>query len=262
RPRAWTWPTTAPGTSGSATWPSVASAAFAAGASWSSAGHHTSTPRPTDSVGRPCPEARVEIRSGRPLLCAGWPGGISVARLIPVPLTVSELLGQEEQMMSRTSIALAGAVLAMATAARAAAPPAPSQTGNVTVFKLNALVGSPFRTEANDKVGTLKDLVVDADGRIVYGVMAHGGVAGVGNKLFAVPPAVLQTLAPVAGSADTKEFTLRVDKATLDNTPGFDDKNYPTAPSPIFTNTGQDPKAAGEHAGPAAAAAGEVKLFR
>ncbi len=166
--------------------------------------------------------------------------------------------------MLRTSIAFAWAA-ALALVAGTAVPadqPAPSQTGTVTVYKVNALLGTAFRTAAGEKVGTLKDIVIDPDGRIVYGVLSHGGVAGVGDKLFAVPPAVLQTLGPAAGNADRKAFTLQVDKATLDNTAGFNEKNYPTAPGPIFTTAGQGAKAAGDHANSPAAAAGEAKLFR
>src|SRR5207244_7518049 len=92
----------------------------------------------------------------------------------------------------------------------------------------------------NDKaedLGKLDDLMIDQDGRIVYGIMSHGGLAGVGDKLFAVPPEALRTLSEVNGK---NQFTLDISKATLDNQPGFNEKDYPTAPSPIFKATDKD----------------------
>jgi len=140
--------------------------------------------------------------------------------------------------MHRIHLALVWAAgVALVVGAAAGADEARKDQTAGAVYKASALNGIAFRNDANEVVGKLYDLVADQDGRIVYGILSHGGVAGVGDKLFAVPPEALRTLHEANGK---NAFTVRVSKATLDNTPGFNVKDYPTAPSPIFQATDKD----------------------
>src|SRR5436190_21783688 len=70
--------------------------------------------------------------------------------------------------------------------------------------------------------------------------MSHVGLAGVGDKLFAVPPESLKTLGDVPNHPDRKQFVLDVSKATLDTQPGFNEKDYPTVPDSLFAKTPRD----------------------
>jgi len=137
--------------------------------------------------------------------------------------------------MLRTRIALtwASGVLLAAGLAAVAGQPA-DRTVPDAIFKASALYGIPFSNANNESLGKLTDIMVDEKGRIVYGVMSHGGVAGVGDKLFAVPPDALKTLGDVPNRADKKQFVVSVSKATLDTQPGINEKDYPTAPNAIF----------------------------
>jgi sporulation protein YlmC with PRC-barrel domain len=140
--------------------------------------------------------------------------------------------------MVRTRTVLTWAAgLVLAAGAAAVADEAKSTVPQDAVFKANALFGIPFRNANNETLGKLTDLMVDDQGQVVYGVLSHGGVVGVGDKLFAVPPEALKTLGDVPNHPNRKAFVLSVSKATLDTQPGFNEKDYPTAPDPIFEKT-------------------------
>src|SRR5439155_4179558 len=86
----------------------------------------------------------------------------------------------------RARIALAGAAgVTLAAGLGAWAGQPPERTVPDAVFKASPLYGIPFSNANNESLGKLSDIMVDEKGRIVYGVMSHGGVAGVGDKLFA-----------------------------------------------------------------------------
>jgi len=141
--------------------------------------------------------------------------------------------------MVRTRIALvwaAGVALAVGVAAQAARP----ATVPEAIFKASALWGLPFSNANNESLGKLNDIMVDEKGNIVYGVLSHGGLAGVGDKLFAVPLAALQTLGDVPNHPDRKQFVLEVSKATLDAQTGFNEKDYPAVADALFTKTSKD----------------------
>jgi len=127
--------------------------------------------------------------------------------------------------MTRIHKALALAACVVASVATAAVPEG--------VFRASALNGIPFRNAKGEDLGKLNDLVVNKDGKIVYGVLSYGGVAGVGDKLFAVPTSHL-ALGDVPGNPAKKQITVSVDKSQLETTPGFNEKDLPTQPSPVF----------------------------
>src|SRR5690606_30593477 len=69
---------------------------------------------------------------------------------------------------------------------------------------------------------TLKELMIDFDtGTVVYGVLSRGGVAGIGQKLFAVPWSLFQV------DTEHKQLVVNLDEERLENSPGFDPDNWP-----------------------------------
>jgi sporulation protein YlmC with PRC-barrel domain len=126
------------------------------------------------------------------------------------------------------------ACVALAALAIAAADEAAKAKIPEGIFRASALSGIPFRNAKNESLGKLEDLVVNKDGKIVYGVLSHGGVAGIGDKLFAVPPSQL-VLTDMPGNREKKEFLVSVDKSVLDGNPGFNEKDLPSGPSSVFT---------------------------
>lgn len=116
-----------------------------------------------------------------------------------------------------------------------------STSGTMRIMKASELLGRPVHNDRGENIGEIKDLAVDEQtGRIVYAVLSFGGFVGVGDKYFAIPPALLQT--PASGSYST----LRVDKEQLKNAQGFDKSNWPnmadqTFATSVYSYYGQTP---------------------
>lgn len=90
------------------------------------------------------------------------------------------------------------------------------------VLSASSLAGDRVKNGADEDLGKVTELMIDLpSGRVAYAVLSFGGVLGMGNKLFAVPWNAL-TL-----DEDEKHFILNVDKARLENAPGFDKDNWP-----------------------------------
>lgn len=92
-----------------------------------------------------------------------------------------------------------------------------------TILSAGTLTGDDVVNSDGDKLGTLKDVMIDFDrGTVAYGVLSRGGVAGIGEKLFAVPWALFDV------DTDEKELTLDLDEERLEDSPGFDPDHWPT----------------------------------
>ncbi len=86
--------------------------------------------------------------------------------------------------------------------------------------RVSKIVGSEVRNKAGDKIGEIRDLMVDNNGTIKLAIVSTGGFLGVGDRLHAVPWDVL-TLGP------KDDHILDIDKAHLQATPGFTSKTWP-----------------------------------
>jgi sporulation protein YlmC with PRC-barrel domain len=110
-----------------------------------------------------------------------------------------------------------------------AAKPAQRITGEVNDFAMakrsqraDDLMGKTVVNSANENLGKLEDIVVDAgSGRILYGVLSFGGFLGVGDKLFAIPWDSLSL------PADAKNLVLNISKDRLKTAEGFDKNQWP-----------------------------------
>ena len=86
--------------------------------------------------------------------------------------------------------------------------------------RLSKVIGSDVRNKSGDKIGDIRDLVVDDRGTIRLAIVSTGGFLGVGDRLHAVPWDAL-TLGP------KDDHILDIDKAHLQATPGFTSKTWP-----------------------------------
>lgn len=94
----------------------------------------------------------------------------------------------------------------------------------------SSLIGDSIKNPQGESLGDLKDLMVDlGTGKIGYGVVAFGGVLGMGEKLFAVPWDALRV------DHEDKCLVLNVSKERLKDAPGFDKDNWPNFSDPSFT---------------------------
>ena len=86
--------------------------------------------------------------------------------------------------------------------------------------RMSRVVGSEVRTKSGDKIGDIRDLVVDDNGTLRLAIVSSGGFLGVGDRLLAVPWDLL-----VLGSNDDR--VLDVDKSRLKDAPSFTSRTWP-----------------------------------
>ena len=86
--------------------------------------------------------------------------------------------------------------------------------------RVSKIIGSDVRNKTGEKIGDIRDLMVDGNGTIKLAIVSTGGFLGVGDRLHAVPWDVL-TLGP------KDDHILDIDKAHLQATPGFTSKTWP-----------------------------------
>ena len=99
------------------------------------------------------------------------------------------------------------------------------------VMACATLAGDGVVNRRGENLGRLDHVMIHVpSGRIAYGVLAHGGVLGIGEKLFAIPWDAF-TL-----DAARQCFVIDVERERLERTPGFDRDHWPDMADPGWTN--------------------------
>lgn len=90
------------------------------------------------------------------------------------------------------------------------------------VLSATSIIGDTIRNHQGEDLGDIEELMINLrDGCIAYAVLSFGGIAGLGDKLFAIPWKALQ-LRP-----EEHAFVLDIRKEKLETAPGFDKDNWP-----------------------------------
>lgn len=90
------------------------------------------------------------------------------------------------------------------------------------VLSATSIIGDSVRNLQDEDLGDIEELMINVqDGTIAYAVLSFGGIAGLGDKLFAIPWKALQ-LRP-----EEHAFVLDLKKDKLEDAPGFDKDNWP-----------------------------------
>ncbi len=93
---------------------------------------------------------------------------------------------------------------------------------NPDFLSADTLKGDKVVNTAGEDLGKIEEFMIDLEnGRVGYVVVSHGGLLGIGSKLFAVPWQAL-TL-----RVHEHAFALNVSKETFDKAEGFDKDNWP-----------------------------------
>lgn len=114
---------------------------------------------------------------------------------------------------------IASPVLAFAQASAPALTPAERHDWERS-HRVSKIIGSDVRNKSGDKIGDIRDIVLDTNGTIRLAIVSTGGFLGVGDRLHAVPWDAL-TLGP------KDDHILDIDKARLQAAPGFTSRNWP-----------------------------------
>jgi len=87
--------------------------------------------------------------------------------------------------------------------------------------RVSRIIGKPLCGIAGEQLGVVQDVVIDRQGRVAYGVVALGGFAEAGGKLFLVP---WRELKPHAAY---DQFVLDIPPERLLQAPAFDANDWP-----------------------------------
>jgi sporulation protein YlmC with PRC-barrel domain len=95
---------------------------------------------------------------------------------------------------------------------------------DTTLTPVSTLIGATVTGPDGATVGTVADLMMTtAPGTLVYVALCVGGIAGIGERMFAVPWSAF-VVDPVAAT-----LTVGFVRADLDGRDGFDKDAWPTA---------------------------------
>jgi sporulation protein YlmC with PRC-barrel domain len=86
--------------------------------------------------------------------------------------------------------------------------------------RVSRILGTEVHNKSGEKIGEIRDIVVDDKGSIRLAIVSTGGYLGVGERLHAVPWDAM-TLGP------KDERIVDIDKAHLREAPGFTSRSWP-----------------------------------
>ena len=93
---------------------------------------------------------------------------------------------------------------------------------NQLLMSASTLGSNDVKNAQGENLGHVKDIMLDTENnRISYYVLSFGGVLGMGDKLFAIPPEAMKL------DTGDKCFVLNIDKEHLKNAEGFDKNDWP-----------------------------------
>lgn len=97
------------------------------------------------------------------------------------------------------------------------------QAKKIRDMRASKLVGANVQSPKGEDLGSVQDLIVNADdGKVDYAIIAFGGTLGFGEKLFAYP---MERLRPATTDSD---LILNASKQEMEKAPGFDRSTWPT----------------------------------
>jgi len=114
------------------------------------------------------------------------------------------------------------------------------------INRAHNLIGMEVRNRNDERLGEVKDLVIDLpSGKVAYVALAVGGFLGVGEKLIAVPTSAL-----TPSERSDKYMIMDATRGEIVDAPGFVQTNWPDYRNPNFSQSPYwRPKALGASAG-------------
>ncbi|MBA2114598.1 PRC-barrel domain-containing protein [Bremerella alba] len=107
------------------------------------------------------------------------------------------------------------------------------QGNSMVVHRAEDLIGLAVVNNANEKLGSISDLMVDmSNGDVRYAALSVGGLAGIGDNLHAV--AWKNFRLKHNAQNDSNQLVLNANPETLEKAKGFDQDNWPQQSSSNF----------------------------
>lgn len=111
--------------------------------------------------------------------------------------------------------------------ARRGAQPDRIQTGQASMsnspLRATKVIGANAVNVNGESLGKTSDLIIEHEGRVAYGLLSHGGLMGLGNKLVAVPWSMYQHRTT---DSDTLQCTLPLTEAQIEAAPSFNAEDW------------------------------------
>jgi hypothetical protein len=100
----------------------------------------------------------------------------------------------------------------------------------VRILTATSIIGDRVENKKGEHLGRIKDIMLDVHkGSIAYVVLEYGGFLGMGEKFFAIPFSAFDL------DQSNQRFVLEVEKAQLDQLPGFDKDHWPETNSHFYS---------------------------
>ncbi|HEY0877457.1 MAG TPA: PRC-barrel domain-containing protein [Zeimonas sp.] len=98
-------------------------------------------------------------------------------------------------------------------------------------MRASKIIGTNVENANGENIGEIKDMMVDVQNeRVRYVVLSHGGVLGIGDKLFAYPMSMVESQ-----GRNGDKLVMNVDKERLEKAPGFDKNKWPSFADSKYT---------------------------
>lgn len=100
------------------------------------------------------------------------------------------------------------------------------------VMSAGSLAGDRVVNRQGEDLGKIDEFMLDTvTGEVAYVVLSHGGVLGIGDKLFAVPFQALSL------DEQNHQFVFDISLERLENAPGFDKNDWPDMAADDFRSS-------------------------
>lgn len=98
-----------------------------------------------------------------------------------------------------------------------------------TLLSASSLEDETVKNRQGEDLGHIKEIMIDTENNsVAYYVLSFGGVLGMGEDLYAIPPEAMRV------DTDNKCFILNIDKEKLKQAEGFDKDHWPDMADPQF----------------------------
>jgi len=100
---------------------------------------------------------------------------------------------------------------------------------NQILLSASTLNGNDVKNTQGESLGHVKDIMLDTtNNSIAYYVLSFGGLLGMGDKLFAIPPEAMKL------NTNDKCFIMNIDKDRLAKAEGFNKDQWPNMADATF----------------------------